>query len=193
MLDGDEKVLFTISSVSDILVLGEKKNLTLSFAEIIAQSGTQELSGGGAAYTNKVFIDFSANRQTAVDRSKWDLGFSTSDDFRVILNSSNGMMARAINKTDLNAVTAADTVGFGVQLGLPQVFSAINAATTPAWTADAIKWIDDPAGDWTKTAIAAVSATESENKVYIVNRGQLPGSTSASGGWKKIRILRNGR
>jgi HmuY protein len=191
VLDGDEKIKFTITGVSDVLVLGEKTVLTLSFAEIIAATGTLEISGGGATYPNKVFIDFSSNRQTAVNRANWDLGFSTTDDFRVILNSSNGMMARALAKTDLTAVTAADTVGFGVQLGLPQVFAAINAATTPAWTNDAIKWIDDPTGDWSKTAIAQVSATASENKVYIINRGVLPGAT-ASAGWKKIRIIRNG-
>ncbi len=191
IFDGSEKVVFTISSVSNVLVLGEKKVLTLSFAEIVASSGTVEISGGGSTYPNKVFIDLSANRQTAVTRTSWDLAFSTTDDFRVILNSSNGMMARALDKTDMNAVTAADTVGMGIQLGLDDVFAAINSATTPAWTAQAITWVDDPTGDMTKTAIANVSATATDNKVYIVNRGTAPGGTKTMG-WKKIRILRNG-
>lgn len=191
IFDGTEKVVFTISSASDVFVLGEKKVLTLSFAEIVASSGSAEVSGGGSTYPNKVFIDLSANRQTAVARTTWDLGFSTTDDYRVILNSSNGMMARALDKTDMNSVTAADTVGLGVQLGLDDVFAAINSASPPAWTSQAIGWIDDPAGDLSKTAIASVSATATDNKVYIVNRGTAPGGTRTIG-WKKIRILRNG-
>lgn len=192
LFDGDEQIVFTIVSAPESLVLGEKTQLTLTFAEIVAVSGAMELNGGGATYPNKVFIDLSANRQTAVARNTWDLGFSSGSDFRVILNSSNGMMARAINKTDLNAVTAADTTGFGLQLSLPAVFAAINLATPPAWVSEAITWIDDPSGDLTKTAIAAVSATASENKVFIINRGQGPGTPAPELGWKKIRVIRNG-
>jgi len=54
-----------------------------------------------------------------------------------------------------------------------------------------LPYIDYPSGDLNRTAIAAVSATAEENKVYIVNRGMAPGSPAASRGWKKIRILRN--
>ena len=190
--DGDEKVAFTISSTSESLVIGEKKTLTVTFAEIIAPSGQLEVSGGGATYGNKVFIDLSANRQTAVSRTTWDLGFSTTDDFRVILNSSNGMMARALTKTDLATVTSADTVGFGAQLSMAAVFAAINSPTAPAWLSGAASWIDDPSGDLTKTAIASVSATPADNKVYIIFRGNGPGATQPSLGWKKIRIIRNG-
>lgn len=186
LLDGDETIAFTITSVSDGLVLGTSSQLALSFSEILAQQGIMNINGGGPTYPNKVFIDLSANRQTAVDRTTWDLGFHMGNDFRVILNTSITMMARAIDKTDLTLVTAADTLGFASTM-------VVGANATNA----AMAWIDDPAGDLTKTAFAPVSLTASENKVYIINRGAAnppsdPSEPIPSSGWKKVRVLRNG-
>lgn len=192
LLDGDETVKFTLTSSLQSLVVGDKGSLTLSFGEILASSGSMIIEGGGEEYPNKVFIDLSAKRQTSIERTSWDFGFSSGSDFRVILNSSNGMMAKAIDATDLNAVTADDTVGFGAQLSLDAVFAAITSETPPSWVPEAITWIDDPTGDLNGTAIAAVSATVDENKVYIVNRGSGPGSPPTELGWKKIRVIRNG-
>ncbi|MGQ0740329.1 MAG: HmuY family protein [Bacteroidota bacterium] len=182
LFDGDEKLIFDIYSSGAPVLIGVTKQLTLSFGELVASSSTATLNGGGAAYPNKVFIDLSANRQTAVLRTTWDLGFYTgSDEYRVILNSSSAMMAKQINKNDLNTVTAADTVGFSADV----VFS--QAAPTAA----SLAYIDYPNGDLTRTAIAAVSATASDNKAYIVNRGTGTGSPAPARGWKKIRIIRN--
>src|SRR6202008_3073628 len=112
-------------------------------------SGEMEVVGGGATYPNKVFIDLSANRQTSVARTTWDLGFSSTD-FHVILNSANGMMARALDKNDLNAVTAADTVGFGAQLSIAAVFNTLVVTAKEqdlaAWVITSKEWIDDPSG-----------------------------------------------
>src|SRR5262249_1094371 len=84
-LNGDEKVTFTIGAGSEGLVLGDQKTFSLSFSEIIATSATMEVNGGGATYPNRVFIDLSANRQTAVARTTWDLAFSSkADEFRVL-------------------------------------------------------------------------------------------------------------
>ncbi len=192
LLDGDETITFTVASTGQSLVVGSKSTLSLSFGEILALSGSININGGGENYPNKVFIDLSAKRQTAIERTTWDFGFSSGSDFRVILNSSNGMMAKALDKTDLNAVTANDTIGFGLQLSLDAVFAAITSDTPPSWVSEAITWIDDPTGDLNGTAIAAISATAAENKVYIVNRGSGPGSTPTELGWKKIRVVRNG-
>lgn len=191
LLDGDESIKFTLASVDESLVLGEKKELTLTFAEIVAASATMDPNVGGAQQPNKVFVDFSANRQQSIARNGWDLGFATaSNQFRVILNSSSAMMARALTKTDINAVTAADTAGFSVQVSTDAVFAGANSSPLPTWLNGSKAWIDDPAGDITKTAIAEISATESENKVYIINRGKNMDGTAR--GWKKVRILRNG-
>ncbi|HZY78407.1 MAG TPA: HmuY family protein, partial [Cyclobacteriaceae bacterium] len=99
-----------------------------------------------------------------------------------------------LDKNDLTAVTAADTVGFKAQLDLNAIFgqaaSVEDPSTLPDWVKNSTIWMDNPAGDITKTAIAAVSATASENKVYIINRGT--GLNNAALGWKKIRVIRNG-
>ncbi|MFZ5971500.1 MAG: HmuY family protein [Bacteroidota bacterium] len=189
LFDGDESIRFTLQS-ADVLVLGERKELVVSFAEIVAAGATVNPNVGGAQQPNKVFIDLSASRQQSLARNAWDLGFANANGvFRAVLNSSSAMMARAIDKTDLNAVTAADTVGFGVQLSTDAVFAAALGAP-PAWLNDAKTWVDDPSGDITKTAIAEISATAADNKVYIINRGKNPDNTQR--GWKKVRIIRNG-
>lgn len=182
LFDGDEKIVFDIYSSGSPVFIGVTKQLTLSFAELIASSSAATINGGGATYPNKVFVDLSANRQTPVLRTNWDLGFYTgSDDYRVILNSSTAMMAKQINKNDLNSVTAADTAGFSADV----VFS--QAAPTTA----SLAYIDYPSGDLTRTAIAEVAATAADNKVYILNRGSGVGSPAAARGWKKVRIIRN--
>lgn len=182
LFDGDEKIDFKISSTGTPVIIGTVNQLTLSFSELIATTASITGDGGGATYGNKIFFDLSASTQTAVQRTKWDFGFYTgADDFRVILNSSVAMMAKQINKTDLNAVTAADTAGFSTDV----IFNQNDPQTS------AMAYIDYPTGDLTQTAIAAISATADENKVYIINRGKGIGSPAPDRGWKKIRVIRN--
>ena len=182
LFDGDEKIVFDLYSSAAPVLIGVTKQLTLSFGELVASTSTAVINGGGVTYPNKVFIDLSANRQTSVNRTAWDLGFYTgSDDFRVILNSSSAMMAKQINKNDLNAITATDTVGFSTEVAFSQA----------APTTSSLAYIDYPSGDLTKTAIASISATATDNKVYIVNRGTGVGNPAPARGWKKIRIIRN--
>lgn len=179
---GDEKIMFKIvSSTNGVILASSNTDFTLKFAEIIASGSTITGQGGGATYGNKVFFDLSANTQVAVQRTKWDLGFYMGDDYRVILNSSTAMMAKQIAKTDLNQVTAADTIGFSNEVVFNQLAPSPNA----------LPYIDYPDGDLSRTAIATVSATAADNKVYIVNRGTGIGSPAPSRGWRKIRIIRN--
>lgn len=182
LFDGDEKIVFDIYSSAAPVLIGITRQLTLNFAEIVATTSTANINGGGALFPNKTFIDLSANRETPVNRSNWDLGFYTgADDYRVILNSSSAMMARQIVKNDLTQVTPADTVGFSSEVAFSQF----------APTTGSLPYIDYPNGDLTRTAIAAISATAADNKVYIINRGFSPGSPSQARGWKKVRIIRN--
>src|SRR6218665_2388660 len=87
---GDEKIVFDIYSSGIPVIIGATKQLTLTFSQLNATSiPNTTLEGGGATYGNKVFFDLSANRQTAVNRTTWDLGFYMgNDDYRAILNSS---------------------------------------------------------------------------------------------------------
>lgn len=182
LFDGDEKLQFDMYSSGAPVYIGIKKRMTLNFGELVAATSTVTVNGGGTLYPNKVFIDLSANRTTVINRNNWDLGFYTgADDFRVILNSSSAMMAKQLNKNDLTQVSSADTVGLTTEVAFNQF------APTPV----SLPYIDYPNGDITRTAIASVSATAEDNKVYIVNRGLAAGSPAASRGWKKIRLLRN--
>ena len=180
--DGTGKVVFKIASSGSPVIIGTTNELTLSFSEIVAKAGGYIVDGGGPTYGNKVFIDLAGDKQTAVLRTRWDLGFFTdASEFRVILNSSSAMMAKQINKNDLNAVTAADTAGFSTEVVFDQLDPKVAA----------LAYIDYPTGDITKTAIASIAATATDNKVYIVNRGTGVGTPAPARGWKKIRVIRN--
>lgn len=177
---GDDNLVFKVISSGSPVIIGTRNEFKLTFSEIISTGTTIAGDGGGPTYGNKVFFDLSANSQTSVQRTKWDLGLYTGSDWRVILNSSSAMMAKQIDKNDLNAVTAADTVGFGSTV----VFTQIPVVGS-------LSLVDYPSGDLTKTAIAEVSATATDNKVYIINRGTGIGSPAPARGWKKVRIIRN--
>lgn len=178
---GDEKLNFEIYSSGSPVIIGLTRQFELTFSELLASNPTATVNGGGATYGNKVFIDVSTNRQTPVLRTSWDLGFYSGSDFRVILNSSVGMMAKQIDKTDLNTVTVADTAGLTNEVAFSQ--------TMP--TTAQLAYIDYPDGDLTRTAIAEIASNDADNKVYIVNRGKGVGSPAPDRGWKKIRIIRN--
>jgi hypothetical protein len=182
LFDGDEKLEAVIYRSAAPVLIGLTKKFTLSFSELVATAATATINGGGATFGNKVFIDLSANRHTVVQRTNWDMGFYCgSDAFRVTLNAATNMMAKQVNKTDLLQVTAADTLGFAADVS----FSQFNPLPGQ------LPYIDYPNGDLNRTAIAAISATDADNRVYIINRGNGIGTTAPNRGWKKIRILRN--
>ncbi len=176
---GDETISFTITDVVGEVVLGANAEIIVSFSEITVADATMNIQGGGPTFANRVFIDLSANRQTAVKRDTWDLGFYTANgEFKVVLNTAVTMLARPLDKTTLGAVTSADTVGMGLTF------------TTDAYSADNLPFMDHPSGDMSQLAFAPVSATDGENVVYIINRGKSVEGTQRS--WKKVKILRNG-
>ncbi|KQM66200.1 hypothetical protein ASE74_09965 [Pedobacter sp. Leaf216] len=133
----------------------------------------------GSAAGNSVYVDFSADKQTSAERDSWDLGFYSGADFKVILNSSNGASALVINKTDLNAVTISDFDPNGLKVGQGQGnFSLVDDGRET--------------NILNKTAIAAISSTDAENKVYIINRKGGAATVLANEELYKIRIIRKG-
>ncbi|UHG90974.1 HmuY family protein [Spirosoma oryzicola] len=176
-LNGTETIGFTIGSAGSPVLVGTTNKQTVKFTSIVSSGTNLTLDGGtgGASAVNAVFVDLSNNAQNAAKRASWDLGFYSGTDFRVILNNMTGASAIALAKNDLTQVTAADTVGLSLTLGFDP---------------SGLKLVDDVTGDLTKTVIPAISATDADNKVYIINRGT-SGATPAKG-WVKIRVLRNG-
>ncbi len=135
------------------------------------------LVGGepGSSAGNAVFVDFSSNTQTPVERKSWDLGFYTGAAFRVILNNTTSATAKKNDKNDLTQVGDADTIGLN-KLAL-------------GYDASSMALVDNVHGDLTKTIIAEISANNADNKVYIINRGTGGGIPVRD--WYKVRILRN--
>ena len=158
----------------------------------VSEGGIFKPSVGGATQPNQVFIDLSAKSESTAKRDSWDFGFYCGNEFRVILNSTVKMAAKQLETTNIDEVQTEDpsvAVGF----------------STPATSG----YVDGPWGEINSntkgrgTAIAEISATESEHKVYLVNMGaSVPtdaspqaGATALEGdsrGWKKIRVTRNG-
>ncbi|MFT3936935.1 MAG: HmuY family protein [Chitinophagaceae bacterium] len=131
----------------------------------------------GSSAGNAVFLDLSTDKQTALARASWDLGFYSGSDFRVILNNTASAGAKVLTKNDLTAVGASDTVGLTL------------ATSQTAPSSDQLAYFDDIAGDLTKNVIPAVSATDADNKVIILNRGT--GGSIPARAWVKLRVLRN--
>lgn len=174
-IEEDESITLTVSDESQVLDLGDQTVLTVVFSEnFIAPSGKTVLDAGGAEFSHQAYFDLSKITQTKIDKYNWDLGFSSGDDFRVIINNGAQMMAQEIDATDLTTVTAADTVGFGAA----QSFAAYNG--------DATDWVDSPDGDLDSLALNKVAVANDDNKVYIVSRD------GENRHWKKIRVLQNG-
>lgn len=160
--------------------------------DVIIDGATVTPKIGGPNQPNQVYIDLSSNTTKEVKRDTWDLGFYSGSDFRVVLNGSLYMAAARLEATDINAVNASTS----------QVMELQPKVAVGTFEAESADFIDAPTGDISKTAIAAISKTDADNHVYLLNLGDevgtgtpATGSTEVSGaerGWKKIRILRDG-
>lgn len=188
-IEGETKnVTFTIlsSSLSNIEIPTATKSTQLNFNETPITSNTSVVENGGNTLPNQVYIDLSSGKKTSISRTSWELGFHSGAEFRVVLNPAiNKFAVKQLSTTNIDEIQTAD----------------LNV-TTGNYDPAGAAFIDDPSGNLFGTAIAEISATASENKVYLVNLGQDVATTNASGtgtaltgndrGWKKIRILRDG-
>lgn len=132
---------------------------------------------GGSSAANSVYADLSSDRADTAKRSGWDLGFYCGADFRVILNNTTSAGAKVLATADLATVGAADTIGL----------TLATSQLTP--DPSQLAFFDALNGSISGTVIPAVSATASDNKVVIINRGT-GGATSARP-WIKAKITRN--
>lgn len=186
-IEGEDKdITFTITSVSlDGAEIGSNSSLVASFNPTASLGGTAAAAVGGSNQGNQVFFDLSSNQATSVARDSWELAFWSGAEFRVAINGAIKVAVKQLNSTNIDEVVTADAA---VAVG---TFEASNIA-----------FVDAPFGNLDGTAIAAISDTDADNKVYLVNMGNAvpnvaaaPGSVNTSGdarGWKKIRILKSG-
>ncbi len=166
---------------------------TAPVAETPASTGAiKQLLVGGANQPNQLFLDLSTETSTPVNRASWDFGFSSGTDFRVTINGAIKMAVKQLATSDITLTQTSDAN------------VAVGAGTNPSSNG----YCDNPTGVLAGTglgigtAIAEVSATDADNKVYLVNLGFAISTTSPSTGsvsidgeargWKKVRFLRNG-
>lgn len=162
--------------------------------EVPSVGAVLQPSVGGANQPNQVYFDLSTGKSESVNRASWDFGFSTGSDFRVVIN---GSLKMAVKKLETSDITLAQEIDAKVTVG-----SGNNLVAASNGYVDNPTGVLEGAGAGIGTAIAEVSATDADNKVYLVNLGLAVsttkpgvGSTSVDGearGWKKVRILRNG-
>ena len=179
-------VMLTLTSCSN-------DDETTPIAETPASAGAiKQPSVGGANQPNQVFLDLSSETSTPINRASWDFGFSSGPDFRVTINGAIKMAVKQLATSDITLTQTSDAS------------VAVGAGSNPSSNG----YCDNPtgvlsgAGLGIGTAIAEVSATDADNKVYLVNLGYAVSTTSPSvgsvsidgdaRGWKKVRFLRNG-
>jgi hypothetical protein len=177
LLSGTESIAFSISNVTAPTLIGINKDLKLSFSKIISQGSTLTLEGKTAEsnYTNNVYADLSANSTKLSNRKLWNIAFTNGSQFRVVLNSAYQTTAAVTTKSDINAVTLADT-------------SAVQNLNFEIGNPAALPLVDFWDGDLTKTVFAEVSATAADNKVYLVSFE----GAKAKNQWYKVKVDRNG-
>ena len=187
-----KKTILSLSFALLTLASCSNDNENTPIAEKASNGAIKLLSVGGANQPNQVFLDLSTETSTPVNRVSWDFGFSSGTDFRVTINGAIKMAVKQLATTDMSITQTSDA----------------NVAVGAGTNASSNGYCDNPtgvlagAGAGFGTAIAEVSATDADNKVYLVNLGfavsnTTPnvGSVSIDGearGWKKVRFLRNG-
>ena len=192
-IEGEVKnVVFTISTNSINAILGENKTVQVNFNETAYTGGVVSASVGGPNQPNQLYLDLSSGTSKSVNRAAWDFGFYSGSDFRVIIN---GSLKMAVKKLETSDITLPQEIDANVTVGAGTTLASNGFADNPTGVLTG-------AGAGFGTAIAEISATDADNKVYLVNMGALV-STKVAGtgavevdgdprGWKKVRILRNG-
>ncbi|WP_199120130.1 HmuY family protein [Pedobacter sp. ASV28] len=180
--------IVAVALLAMTLIACKKDNKEPDIVVPVSDGSTLTLNGiaaseAGSSAANSVYIDLSADKPTGILRSLWTLGFYAGSDYKVILNANNGVSAAVVNKIDLNAVTAADLVQakLVVELGV--------AAESE------FDKVDDPRQNNAlgRTAIGTISATDTENKVYLINpAGGSHTTIFSADNVYKVRILRKG-
>jgi hypothetical protein len=160
--------------------------------EIPTVGATLQTSVGGPNQPNQLYLDLSTAETKSVNRASWDLGFSSGSDFRVIIN---GSLKMAVKKLATSDITLSQVLDANVSVGGGETLSSNGFVDNPTGVLAG-------AGAGIGTAIAEISVTDADNKVYLVNLGlavsttqPAVGSVSVDGearGWKKVRILRSG-
>ncbi|GAB5564953.1 MAG: hypothetical protein Wins2KO_20160 [Winogradskyella sp.] len=201
--------LFVLSSCSD-----DDNNISTPPP---SSGGIIDPEVGGFNQPNRVYVDLSTGNQTSVRRDTWEIAVYNGSANRVFLNNALLVSAAELEGiTDITSVTEATALTSAMTLnGLDQTFSPTTVTVNTVaelmqglpvsyfqygdLTAG-ISFTDSKEGELTGTAFSEISATESQNNVYIVHLGsEIPtennGSINTTGdsrGFMKVRVLTDG-
>lgn len=186
-----KKSIFILSLACAFLASCSSEDETAATGNKPVEGSILQPAIGGPNEPNQVYVDLGSGTSTPIERTAWDLGFYSGVEFRVVLNGSLKMAVKKLATTNIDEVQQEDP-------GVAVNFSVLAS----------LGYVDNPTGILTGnsggegTAIAEISATDSENAVYLVNMGLGLSTTTPSvgaaavdgeaRGWMKIRILRSG-
>ncbi len=175
---GEEYIDFTVKPVSSAVIPGTNSTLKLSFGAIVSEGTSLRLNGGegGASAVNSVFVDFSNNQQTSVLRSSWHLAFYAGDTYNVLLNGTKPLAAISTDATSIQSLTISDITPSALAIGQGQ---------------GSLELVDHWSHDFGQTVIAPVSATSSENKIYVIADAGAVGATPTADQLYKVKIDRS--
>ncbi|RJE71741.1 HmuY family protein [Reichenbachiella sp. MSK19-1] len=196
-IDGEESPEFVGTTTVSVL-----------FEEVIAQGGTIDLLTGGSNMPNQCYIDLSNFAQTAVRRDQWELAFYSGAENRVFLNAALLVTAVEISEHNDLAIVSSETV-FDTPLQLSSFGQPVTVSNVEELLGGLElgysmygPYTDIKEGTLEGTAISEISATDEDNKVYIVSLGSeipeehnLEGGLTTTGdhrGFYKIRVLLDG-
>ena len=173
------KQMIAAMAVAGLLTACKKDNdpiivVPASTGSMLQLNGIAGTEAGSSA-ANTVYVDLSNDKQTAVARNSWDLGFYGGSEYRVIINNTTSATAKVLAKNDLTKVGTADTVGLN-KLSLDFDVASFGL-------------VDNITGSLTQTVIPATAVSDAENNVVIINPGT--GGGVAAKDWYKIRVLRS--
>lgn len=142
---------------------------------------------GGPNQPNQVWIDLSTGEMKGTNRTSWDLGFYTGNQFAVILNTSALMSASPVEGyNELAEINSTNMAG---------LMSVVQVAN---FDPENINYIDDVKGNYLNNG----TIIHEENTIYLINLGYniatgpfQPGHSYAAGtlrGWKKIKVSTEG-
>ncbi len=182
-----------------------------------SSGGIVDAEVGGFNQPNRVYVDLSTGTQTAVARDTWEIAVYNGSQNRVYLN--NSLLVSAAELEGINDITS---VTESTELTTPLTLNALDQTFTPTTVtvntvaelmqglpvgytqygdlSAGISFTDSKGGELTGTAFKAISTTDNNNNVYIVNLGNdIPttnnGSLNTTGdprGFMKVRVLTNG-
>ncbi len=130
---------------------------------------------GGASAANSVYLDFSTETQTSIERISWHLGFNCGSDFGVILNNTTGSRAtEAENSISINTIMSdeqrayyKDTVlALGMGMGSFDIVDTIGQDLSQTIIKEGKTYLYD-AGD-ADIELFKVNVTMKDNNTYLL-------------------------